>query len=272
MDRRGSLVSSNQQIMNVQFKRTWQSTEYNAQRPFIETCKFCNDDKLVVLSGSDGTLRYFDVDSGNVSNTRICDYVIWHVDCSEDDTYVCTCDAGRQVTVWERNGMVYVAKHLEHNDTVWRVKFTKDCNHVISCSSDLRIIIWNFKENSTRVLIGHLKTVEDIALSRSGVHLASSSQDKSIRIWTDLTLTKEPECSAVLKGHKNRVTSCVFAPHREEILASTSADCTIVIWDVLGQRQMIRLKGHHNIIWSCAFLKMKFQTFLVSCSSDHSVR
>ena len=262
-----------EQVKSIAFRRAWFPSEYSAQRPFVESCKFCKDNRWLIFTGSDGNLRYFDIQQDKVIETQLSNGIIWSVDCSENGELVCICDSERLVTVWERGSMQCVASHSHHTDTVWRVKFTKDNNHVISCSSDLRIIVWNFWDDTVKEMAGHVKIVEDISISRNGLTLASCSHDRTVRIW-NLTLNdtqKQQKCT-VLKGHEKRVTSCVFAPHRDETVASASADCTIIIWDVFKRRPLIRLRGHFNIIWSCAFLKLKGTEYLISCSSDHSVR
>ena len=272
--RRSSLSSqlSIEQISKIEFKRVWQATEYSFQRPFIESCKFTNDNTGLYFAGSDGVLRHFDLVKEITIEYPICNGIIWAIDCSLDGEMICTCDAQRQVAVWDTKSMKCLATHHQHKDTVWRVNFTKNCNYVASCSSDLRIILWDFKNDASKLLTGHTKTIEDISFSRNGELLASSSQDRSIMLWKDMNHLPDMKCCAVLKGHENRVTCCVFASHRDDVIASASADCTVIIWDTVKQHQLLRIKGHFNVIWSCGFLRINCDTFVVSCSSDHSVR
>ena len=261
-----------EQVSQLQFRRVWEIKEYTAQKPFIESCTFSSDNKELLFAGSDGRVRCFDLANESVAEHVLCGGIIWAVDCSGDDEFICICDSDKQVSVWAKRSWKCLAVHLLHLDTVWRVKFTRDSSRVVSCSSDLRIILWDFKANTSRIFSGHTKTIEDISLSRDGVHLASCSQDQSIKIWKDLTAAGEIQCCSVLNGHKSRVTSCSFAPHRNGILASTSADRVIIVWDTVRQHQITRMKGHSGIIWSSAFLQLGNLDILISCSSDHTLR
>ena len=70
-----------------------------------------------------------------------------------------------------------------------------------------------------------------IDFSLDGKHLASASDDWSIRLWNLETLDQEP---IVLEGHKAWVGSVAFSPDGKT-LASGSYDNTILIWNTSTQ-------------------------------------
>ena len=51
------------------------------------------------------------------------------------------------------------------------------------------------------------------------------------------------ECNVTLNGHKSGITSLAFdqAGHR---LASGSNDTCVIVWDVINESGLYRLKGH----------------------------
>jgi WD40 repeat protein len=65
------------------------------------------------------------------------------------------------------------------------------------------------------------------ALSPDGSILATSSGDKTVRLWHVST----GECCKTLYGHANRVNAVTFNPNGR-LLASGSDDETIRLWDV----------------------------------------
>jgi WD40 repeat protein len=76
-----------------------------------------------------------------------------------------------------------------------------------------------------RILRGHSDLVNDVAFSPDGTMLASSSYDKTVRIWQLATHRER-----VLRGHSGPVNHVRWldAAH----LATGSRDGTIRIWDV----------------------------------------
>ena len=60
------------------------------------------------------------------------------------------------------------------------------------------------------------------------------------------------EALAILRGHTNRVRSVAFSPD-SKILASSSTDNTIRLWDVAAQMEMAILTGHTDDVSSVMF-------------------
>lgn len=277
--RRHRLFNPDEDIfIKLHFELAWLSTNYIAQKPFIERCKFTSDDRELIFCGSDGFLRFLDLeDKSKLKEEKVNDGIIWSFDLSDDNRFICICTEDNSVMVFSRESMQCLASHYQHEEHVWKVCFSRDNRYILSCSSDGSIIIWlfNAEEDTFIVLKGHSNVVEDIAVSPNGKELVSCSQDHTLRIWKDLCELGKGKgivCDAVLRGHKQRVICCTFAPHRDNIIASGSADCTIILWDILLNSILFRLKGHFNIIWSCSFLRTRNASFVISCSSDHSFR
>nr|XP_060642705.1 coronin-7-like isoform X3 [Anolis sagrei ordinatus] len=86
--------------------------------------------------------------------------------------------------------------------------------------------------------------------------LAIAGEDARIRLWRlgpeglQETLL-EPE--SVLRGHSEKVYSIRFHPLAADILASSSFDLSIRIWDLSNGKEAMKLDGHRDQIFSLAW-------------------
>ena len=71
-----------------------------------------------------------------------------------------------------------------------------------------------------------------------------------------------------LEGHKNAVLNCCFSPDGK-YLASSSADSTIIVWDLKSMKATRHFKGHRNDVTAVSF--SPDSTTLLSCGKDSKV-
>ncbi|XP_006897536.1 PREDICTED: coronin-7 [Elephantulus edwardii] len=87
-------------------------------------------------------------------------------------------------------------------------------------------------------------------------HLAVAGEDARIRLWRvpegglEEVLTTP---KMVLTGHTEKIYSLRFHPLAANVLASSSYDLTICIWDLQAGVSRIRLQGHQDQIFSLAW-------------------
>ena len=98
-----------------------------------------------------------------------------------------------------------------------------------------------------RILRGHRKTINRIVWSPDGRFLASSSKDKTVRIWN----VARGECTTTLTGHKSEVLSVAWSPDGKKIVAASWN--TICIWDTQNWKTIKVLSGYKYHILSVAW-------------------
>ncbi|CAK6444740.1 unnamed protein product [Pipistrellus nathusii] len=99
--------------------------------------------------------------------------------------------------------------------------------------------------------------VTDLAWDPFDPHrLAVAGEDARIRLWRVppeglVEVLTTPE--AVLTGHTEKIYSLRFHPLAADVLASSSYDLTIRIWDLQAGVERLRLQGHRDQIFGLAW-------------------
>ena len=114
-------------------------------------------------------------------------------------------------------------------------------------------------------LTGHTHIVNGISFSPDGKILASSSLDKTIRLWQ----MPNGKLLRTLTGHTYTVNGISFSPDGK-ILASSSSDKTIRLWQMPDGRPLATLS-----CYTYGLNKISFSNdgqLLASCSNDKTIR
>ena len=116
--------------------------------------------------------------------------------------------------------------------------------------------------------------MNSITFSPSGNLLASSSSDKTVRLW----LPNATGDNVVLRGHSASVRHVDFSPHNKTVdngssalLLTCSDDKTIKVWKLPHKKFQRSLIGHANWVRCCKFSPDTPQ-LAGSCGDDGTVR
>lgn len=111
----------------------------------------------------------------------------------------------------------------------------------------------------------HATDVTSCSFSPTSKVLASSSGDKTVRLW-NIEDGSEVSISPLL-GHSYGVNSCRFSPFGT-LLATASTDCNVHLWDVNTGSVIAVLQGHKSGVRVCRFSPNS--RFLVTGSADET--
>ena len=100
-------------------------------------------------------------------------------------------------------------------------------DQIASGGADGRINLWNASGKLIRTLNEHTDPVTQVAFSEDGLFLASSSNDGTVRLWT-----AKGDLISVLERHDRAVSSVEFGPGAGELLASSSFDTDVLLWNL----------------------------------------
>lgn len=184
-----------------------------------------------------------------------------------------------QLLVYEWQSESYILKQQGHFDSMNALCYSPDGSRIVTASDDGKIKIWDVVSGfCLTTFTEHSSAVTDLKFAKRGNVLFSSSLDGTVRAWDLIrfrnfrtftaaervqfnTLAVDPSGEVVvagsqdsfdiyvwsvqtaqlldsLAGHEGPV-SCLAFGNESSILASTSWDKTIRIWDIFGRSQKV---------------------------------
>ncbi|MEO1378465.1 MAG: hypothetical protein AAFW70_30220, partial [Cyanobacteria bacterium J06635_10] len=103
---------------------------------------FSSDGKFVLSGAFDGTLKYWDINTGKCLHTFEDDADVYSVCLSHDNRFAISGNANATLKIWDINTGKCLEVFEEHTDVVSSVAMTEDNHYAVSASGDETIKLW----------------------------------------------------------------------------------------------------------------------------------
>ena len=171
------------------------------------------------------------------------------------------------VKIWNITNINWspIRTYTGHSGEVLALEWINE-NTLASGSSDSTIQIWSLQTGLTQTSIYTENSVWSLKLLTNGVYIAAGLQNGQIQIYNKDTGSLVQS----LLGHTNSVYDlCLITNGNSNLLASSSGDLTIRIWDLNTNLNKFVLNGHTaNVVG----LKQISSDILSSGSGDKTIK
>ena len=223
--------------------RTGPAIALRGHRGLITHVEFSRDDRAVLSSSSDGTLRRWDVATG--AGTILIDGAIpvrGFAIARDGRIAVQAGDLAYLIEPGEAAGGGGRVTRLGGGGP-WCIEYAEfepvtDRLVIHRCDKSLAILDVGVAGSRMIELATGGYTASRVAMSPDGRRIAAGSVDRTIRLWD----AASGQVIEILRGHSDLVLDVAFSPDGSQ-LASASYDKTIRVWDLATKRHRV-LRGH----------------------------
>jgi tRNA A-37 threonylcarbamoyl transferase component Bud32 len=207
------------------------------------------DGRLALSGGKDGTVRLWDVPSGQEVRVLAGPGPEVRAVALSADGRLALSASGATLKVWDAATGQELGRLVGHTNTVKSVALTPDGRRAASGGDDRTVRLWDVAgRREVRRFTGHTRDLTAVVFTPDGRHVLSGSRDQTLRLW-DLQAGREVR---KLGGRAGMVLSVAVSADGHHAL-SGSYDTTLRLWDLASGQELRRFQGHKQMVAAVAF-------------------
>ncbi|KAI5122908.1 hypothetical protein M0805_007586 [Coniferiporia weirii] len=225
----------------------------------VTAVSFHLEGKWVVTGSEDGTIKVWDLRSGqphrNYDNGAPVNDVCIHPNQGE----LISCDQAGSIKLWDLSENVCMLDLAPAGDVPIRsVTIASDGSCLVAGNNKGKCYVWKINEESSDLprfqaitkFQAHNKYLTRCLLSPDVRYLATCSADTTVKIWS-IGRNWEFKLEKILTGHQRWVWDCAFSAD-SAYLVTASSDHIARLWEMASGETVRQYNGHHKAVVCCA--------------------
>ena len=257
------IVSLSEVLRNIRLRNTWE-----AHSGWVNSAEFNGDGTMVVSASNDGTVKLWDVTTGELLHSlEAHSSRVTSAEFNGDGTMVVWASLDGIVKLWDATTGELLHSLEAHSGGVISAKFNRDGTRVVSASSDGTVKLWDATTGELlHSLEAHSGEVWTAEFNGDGTKVVSASNDRTVKLWDATT----GELLQSLEAHLGWWVESAEFNGDSTMVVSASGDGTVKLWDVETGELLHALEAHSKWVTSAAF--NGDGTMVVSASGDGTVK
>jgi len=224
---------------------------------------------MLATSGLDPSIWLWDIDEGHcVGTLQGHSNGVHSVTFVDDGSTLASSGLDGTVRLWDTATKQCIRTFQGHTNAVYALATNPQGSLLVTGGDDFTMKLWDVATGEcVRMFRGMHNWVASVAFNPTPFEksflIASGSYDRIVRLWN-----LDGECQSLI-GHTDFIYLVVYSPDGRT-LASTSADHSIRLWDVLEGKCIKVLQGHTSLVTGVAF--SPDGCLLASSSYDRTIR
>jgi len=253
-------------LYDVNSKSATPLTSFEGHSGNVTALGFQKDGRWMFTGSEDKSVKIWDLrtPSGGCQREYKCDAAVNTVALHPNQAELISGDQDGNIKVWDLTADKCSREVTPDGDTAMRsVSIAPNGTVAVAANNDGSVFVWRLAAEDTsrfdllEKFTAHKNYILKAAISPDSRSLATTSADKTIRIWDLDTKGLDKDhtytLNKTLTGHQRWVWDCVFSAD-SAYLVTASSDQSARLWDLAQGEPIRHYNGHHKAV-VCVALK-----------------